>query len=143
MSRRQRDGHDVFEHEYEGVTSTLRAARNDVVAWLAARDVDQDLQDRAQLVLSELATNAVQASPGTPYVLRLSMAEAGSVVMAVTSASNAGTPPPRESWGPATTLAARGRGLLIVGRLSAEVDVEQPADGTVVVTATLRSGANV
>ena len=48
-------------------------------------------------------------------------------------------PPPREAWGPAHAVAPRARGLLIVGELTDEVGVEQPAAGTIVVTATLRS----
>ncbi len=131
----------VLDREYEGTTSTLRAARSDVVGWLKERRIDQDLQDRAALVLSELASNAVQASPGNAYSLRVSLSDDGSVVMAVTSSTGGDRPPPRDDWGPATILAARGRGLLIVGKLSEQVDVDQPAGGMVVVTATLRSAA--
>jgi hypothetical protein len=59
--------------------------------------------------------------------------------MAVTSSTGRDTPPPRELWGPATAIAPKGRGLLIVGKLTDEVGIEHPAAGTVVVTATLRS----
>ncbi len=143
MTGGRRDGGVVLQREYQGVTSTLRAARNDLVDCLEVHGIDQDLRDRAQLVLSELATNAVEASPGSPFLVRLSIGDGRSLVLEVTSCTDAGTPPPREGWGPATSLAARGRGLLIVGSLSAEVDVDQPAAGTVVVKATLRSAAEV
>ncbi len=143
MTGGRRDRRVVLQREYQGVTGTLRAARNDLVDCLEVHGIDQDLRDRAQLVLSELATNAVEASPGSPFVVRLSIGDGRSLVLEVTSRTDAGTPPPREIWGPATSLAARGRGLLIVGSLSAEVDVDQPAAGTVVVKATLRLAAEV
>jgi anti-sigma regulatory factor (Ser/Thr protein kinase) len=139
MTGARRDGHVVFQREYEGVTSVLRAARSDLMDCLGASGFDEDLRDRAQLVLSELATNAVEASPGSPFVVRLKIDEGTSLVVEVTSRTNAGAPPARESWGPATALAARGRGLLIVEKLSSEVVVDQPTTGTVVVTAKLRS----
>ncbi len=143
MIGRRHDGHVVLQREYQGVTSALRAARSELVDCLEARGIDQDLQDRAQLVLSELATNAVEASPGNPFVVRLAIDEGKSLVMQVTSRSDTGRPPPREGWGPATALAPRGRGLLIVGSLSSQVDIDQPTAGTVVVTATLRPAAEL
>lgn len=129
----------MLDREYEGTTGTLRDARGDVVGCLRQHLADQDLQDRAELVVSELASNAVQASPGQPYGLRLRLDDDGSIVLSITSSSERDTLPPRETWGPATLLAARGRGLLIVGNLSDQVDVEQPAAGTIMVTATLRA----
>lgn len=127
----------VFDRSYGGTTGTLRTARNEVGAWLAAHGLNGDLRDRVALVLSELASNAVQASPGVPYGVRVSAVD-GSVVVAVTSKTNSGRPPPKERWGPATLLATRGRGLLIVDELSDDVVVDLPVDDTVVVTATLR-----
>ena len=108
MTGARRDGHVVLQREYQGVTSALRAARSDLMDCLG-RGFDQDLRDRAQLVLSELATNAVEASPGSPFVVRLKIDEGTSLVVEVTSRTSAGAPPARESWGPATALAARGR----------------------------------
>jgi anti-sigma regulatory factor (Ser/Thr protein kinase) len=107
------------------------------VACLNDRNLDEDLLERAELVLSELASNAVQASPGNPYQLRLSLDADDSLVMALTSRTRNGGPPPRESWGPSAVLAARGRGLMIVDELSDDVNIERPAEDTVVVTATL------
>ena len=128
----------VLEREYEGTTCTLRAARTDVTMLLHQRGVDPDLRDRAELVISELAANAVQASPGNPFGLRLSLDNDGAVVLTVTSYTSNGSPPPRERWGPITLRAASGRGLMIVGELSNRVVIDQPDPQTVVVTATLR-----
>jgi anti-sigma regulatory factor (Ser/Thr protein kinase) len=139
MSRWELRPHVVLDREYDGTTSTLRAARSDMVACLSDQDIDEDLRERAELVLSELASNAVQASPGNPYKLRLSLDADGTLVMALTSrAHNGGGPPPQGSWGPSAVLAPSGRGLMIVDELSDRVNVERPAEDTVVVTATLR-----
>jgi anti-sigma regulatory factor (Ser/Thr protein kinase) len=130
----------VLDREYDGTTSTLRVARNDVVECLRGHVPDEDIQERAQLVVSELATNAIQASPGVAYGLRISLGPDGSLIMAVTSATESDAPPPRNQWGPAHPVAVRGRGLLIVDKLTDEVDVEQTS-GTIVVTARLRTSS--
>lgn len=130
----------VLDREYDGSTSTLRVARNDVVECLRDHVADEDVQERAQLVISELATNAIQASPGVAYGLRVSVADDGAVVMCVTSATERTAPPPRHQWGPVHPVAVRGRGLLIVDKLTDQVEVEQ-ASGTIVVTATLRAAS--
>ena len=133
----------VLDREYAGTTSTLRTARNDVIEWLKDNRFDQDLQDRVTLVLSELTSNAVQAAPGNPYSVRASLDDDGAVVVAVTSRNDHDSPPPREKWGPATVLAPRGRGLLIVGQLSDHVAVDEPGNNTVVVTSTLRGATQI
>lgn len=136
MSRERASGSVVFEREYDGTTGTLRVARRDVVRCLRAHTTDPDLENRVALVVSELATNAIQASPGNAYDLSVSLLVDGSVVMTVTSSSEFTVPPPRDTWGPATAIAPSGRGLLIVDRLTDGVDVEQTAGGKIVVTAT-------
>jgi anti-sigma regulatory factor (Ser/Thr protein kinase) len=140
MSGERAPNRVVLDREYEGATSTLHSARSDVTDCLRHHVADTDVQERAQLVVSELATNAIQASPGTSYRLRVLLAAGGSVVMEVTSSTGRDTPPPRDLWGPATAIAPKGRGLMIVGKLTDEVGIEQPVAGTIVVTATLRSG---
>ena len=139
MSGERAPSRVVLDREYEGTTNTLHAARSDVVDCLKSYMADTDVHERAQLVVSELATNAIQASPGNPYRLRVSLAGDRSVVMELTSTTGHDAPPPRDLWGPATAIAPKGRGLMIVGKLTDEVGIEQPVAGTVVVTATLRS----
>jgi anti-sigma regulatory factor (Ser/Thr protein kinase) len=138
MNRWPRRAEVVLDREYGGTTSTLRVARTDVTGCLNERGVGQDLRERAELVLSELAANAVQASPGSPFGLRMVLDKDGAVVVAVTSHTNNGSPPPREHWGPRTLLSPSGRGLMIVDELSDQVVVDTPDPRTVVVTATLR-----
>jgi anti-sigma regulatory factor (Ser/Thr protein kinase) len=119
----------------------LRVARRDVDGWLTERGFDENLRDRAALVLSELATNAVQASPGTAYDVNVRQVDDHSAVVTVTSRASFEKPPPREHWGPPTTFAPRGRGLMIVDELADDVEVDVRNRDTVVVTATLRSSA--
>jgi len=128
----------VLDREYQGTTDTLRAARSEVGGRLAERDLNLDLRERAELVVSELASNAVQASPGAPYRLCVAIEPDESVVIELTSEASQGGPPPRAEWGPANVLAATGRGLLIVDELSDEVNVQRPTAGRIEVTATLR-----
>jgi anti-sigma regulatory factor (Ser/Thr protein kinase) len=141
MSHERASDSVVLDREYDGTTSTLRAARNDVVGCLRSRTTDPDLEDRVALVVSELATNAIQASPGHAYALHVSLLVDGSVVMMVTSSSDRTVPPPRDTWGPATAAAPSGRGLLIVDRMTDAVDIEQTVGGKIVVTATFRASS--
>ncbi|MEO7371906.1 MAG: ATP-binding protein [Ilumatobacteraceae bacterium] len=132
----QRPENVVLDRQYDGTTATLRSARSDMVGCLSDSGIGDDLRDRAELVLSELASNAVQAAPGSPYTLRLSL-DHGDVVLRVTSHTVNGGPPSRENWGPSSLLAPTGRGLMIVDELADEVEVDRQAGGTIVVTAVL------
>jgi len=138
MNSRALGSQVVLDREYQGTTDTLRAARSEVGDRLAERDLNLDLRERAELVVSELASNAVQASPGTPYRLCVAIESDESVVIELTSEAAQGGPPPRAEWGPTNVLAATGRGLLIVDELSDDVNVQRPTAGRIVVTATLR-----
>lgn len=139
MSGERAPNRVVLDREYEGATRTLHSARTDVMDCLRPHVADTDVHERAELVVSELASNAIQASSGRSYRVRVALAADGSVVMEVTSSTGRDAPPPRDLWGPATAIAPKGRGLMIVGKLTDEVGVEQPVAGTIVVTATLRS----
>lgn len=133
----------VLDRDYDGHSRTLRDARCDVVGSLRSHQIGQDLQERAELVVSELASNAIQAAPGTSYAIRVSLSIDGTVVIAVTSSAEDGAPPPREEWGPAHPKAPSGRGLLIVGELTDHVKIERHGAGRVVVTATFGATAPV
>jgi len=129
----------VLDREFQGTTDTLGVARSEVVGRLADRRFGDDIRERAELVVSELASNALQASPGAPYRLCVAIDLDESVVIAVTSDASEGGLPPRAQWGPSNVLAATGRGLMIVDELSDSVQVQRPRGGKIVVTATLRS----
>ena len=139
MNSRATDSRVVLDREYQGTTETLRRARTDVCGWLASREFGADLCERAGLVLSELASNAVQAAPGEPYRVRVAIDSDDAVAITLTSDSPDGRQlPPRALWGPSSVLAETGRGLLIVDQLSESVHVQRPMSGQIVVTATLR-----
>jgi anti-sigma regulatory factor (Ser/Thr protein kinase) len=138
MSSRALGSQVVLDREYQGTTDTLRVARTEVGDRLADRCLDLDIRERAELVVSELASNAVQAAPGLPYRLLVAIESDESVVIALTSKASQGGPPPRAEWGPSNVLAPTGRGLLIVDELSDAVNVQRPVGGKIVVTATLR-----
>ena len=138
MNPRAMDSQLVLLREYRGTTATLRQARTEVGGWLAARHLGADLRERAELVVSELASNAVQAAPGTPYTVRVVLDSDESVSIALISRGSNGGPPPRALWGPSSVFAETGRGLLVVDQLSENVRVQRPTAGQIVVTATLR-----
>jgi len=128
-----------IDRAYAGSSTTLQRARGDVISWLDDHGVDSELQGRAALVISELATNAVQASQGSEYNVHGSLYADGEVELTVVSRSGFEQPPPREHWGPPTVCSESGRGLMIVDDLSTDVQVDCAATGRVVVTARLRS----
>lgn len=121
---------------YEGATGQLRHVRADVVAWLDRGGAGVEAQERAALVVSELAANAVQAAPGRRFDVGARW-DGGHVVVTVRNATDGDRPPHRDAWGPVDALAPRGRGLAIVDALAEGVQIDD--DGTdVVVTARLR-----
>lgn len=115
----------ALHREYAGEAATLREARHDVVDFLTECGADKQTVERASLITSELASNAIQAAPGTLYQLALRVVDPNAVSLSIRNRSSHGTfPPPRASWRPVDDLAIRGRGLAIVDSLTDEVDVE-------------------
>src|SRR3954447_19782804 len=134
----------AFRHRYAGDLATLRSARRQVVDWLEEHGVDADIKERAALIVSELTSNAVQASPGVPYSVEVTD-ENGFASITVRNHPGGQSPPPREKWRAAAQLSLkdlspRGRGLLIVESLSDGLTIEHRTD-EVVVTARLRIDA--
>ena len=121
---------------FAGSTATVGPARKLADAWLAGRGASADLCERVALVVSELASNAVQAAPGRPYELRVGPGrEPGTVTVSVVNEAIRSDVPSRDERGPDHPLAPRGRGLFIVEALARSVAVARPADGQVAVTA--------
>jgi anti-sigma regulatory factor (Ser/Thr protein kinase) len=118
---------------YQGDTSTLNQVRSDLRSYLEAHDIKALIPD-AELVLSELASNAIEASPLQPFDVALRIAP-GTLVIVVANLSTAEIPD-ESAWKPDRMLAPSGRGLSIVNALSASVSVASES-GRVVVTATL------
>jgi anti-sigma regulatory factor (Ser/Thr protein kinase) len=132
----------VLHRDYEGDPKTLRAARRDVVDWLAERGADEATLERAALIVSELSSNAIQNSPDLRYNLRVTQIDDDHVAISVRNRPVGGLPPAREQWHPSEQLSLRelslrGRGLAIVDSLSEEVTIDH-LDDELLVTARVR-----
>lgn len=127
----------VAELSYSGEPATLGRARRDVLAVLSKWGADDAVRDRAALIVSELATNALQASPGREYHVHLVRVDDTFASISVRNAANGSKPPQPDTWRPVDRTALRGRGLSIVNSLSESVTVEDQ-HGDVVVTARIR-----
>ncbi len=127
----------TLHRDYEGQAATLRAARGDVLAWLSGLGADEATKERAALIVSELATNALQASPGHTYTVRVARDDDQFASITVRNRTTGGRPSPRDRWHFADRSSLRGRGLAIVTSLADEVTVDDH-EGDVVVTARIR-----
>jgi anti-sigma regulatory factor (Ser/Thr protein kinase) len=132
----------AFRHEYAGDLATLRSARRDIINWLREQGVNGDVGERAALIVSELTSNAIQASPGHPYTVEATRIDDTFASISVRNHPGGQKPPPREKWRPVAKvslqdLSPRGRGLLIVESLSDGLTIEHHTD-EVTVTARLR-----
>lgn len=127
----------ILDRDYDGEAATLRSARQDVLAWLSARGAGDDARQRAALIVSELATNALEASPGRTYRIQVALVDDDMATISVRNPAANGLPPDRDHWKLAEPSALRGRGLAIVDSLSEEVTIDSDS-GDVIVTARLR-----
>ena len=112
-------GSNGGEQSFESTFGSVRDAR----ASLARFGLDEDLAHRAQLVVSELATNAVMHS-GAPFLLRVTQ-DQRCLRIEVEDAS--GTLPLEMEAG-----AMSGRGLRIVEALASHWGAERRGEGKVV-----------
>jgi anti-sigma regulatory factor (Ser/Thr protein kinase) len=113
-----------------------------VVNWLAELGADEDTQERAALIVSELSSNAIQNSPGLSYHLQIERVDDDHAEISVRNRPADTLPPAREQWRPGNDLSLkelslRGRGLAIVDSLSEEVTIDHLGD-ELIVTARLR-----
>ena len=136
------DGLDVTESVGPGADSiicTVRVAsdaasvarvRHQIVTDLNARDLPEELIDEAEIVASELLTNAVRhARPLSDGTIRVRWKIRGDVVeVEVTDGGGATVPHPA----PRTVWLSSGRGLRIVRSVAHEWGVTQDRTGNVV-----------
>lgn len=142
MNQPSREPSDRVRRDYDGDLRTLQRARRDVVDWLADHGANEATQEGAALIVSELASNAIQASPGSTYSVELSKVDNDHATISVRNKPIDRLPPPRETWRTAgqlslRELSLRGRGLAIVDSLSEDVTLEQ-LGGELIVTALLQ-----
>lgn len=118
----------AMNQEYAGDTATLRAARRDVVGFLLECGASSTTVERASLIASELASNAIQAAPGVPYQVRVRIVEPNAASLSVRNHGHGAVPPAHDNWRPVDELAIRGRGLSIVDAMSDRVTVAVDGD---------------
>lgn len=131
-------GAPTMDDHHAGETASLRPARLAVQAFLGDNGVADDVIERAKLIVSELTTNAVEASPGRDYRLRVAV-DTDRVIIQVRNRTPGELPPPRTEWGPDSLLAPRGRGLHLIAALADEVGVDEQPE-SVEVTAVIATG---
>jgi serine/threonine-protein kinase RsbW len=110
--------------------ASVAQVRRTLVEDLETRDVPADVVDEAEIVVSELVSNAIRhARPLTDGTLRVHWkVKAGVVEVEVTDGGSDSTPRPA----PRTVWAASGRGLRIVRSLAHEWGVSEDRHGTTV-----------
>ncbi|MEO1063125.1 MAG: ATP-binding protein [Actinomycetota bacterium] len=120
----------LLERSMAPTLADVRGVRQDVRAALVGAGAGTDLAADAELVASELLTNAVEQRPdGDVHVVVLRRAT--HVVLVVTNPTGEDHLPPVESWPSLTDAAgARGRGLPIVAALTERLEIDQDADVT-------------
>ncbi|NHI18872.1 ATP-binding protein [Phycicoccus endophyticus] len=110
--------------------AAVASVRKAVVADLTGRDLPEDLVGEAEIVASELLTNAVRhARPLSDGTIRVRWKIRGEVVeVEVTDGGGATTPKPA----PRTVWLSSGRGLRIVRSMAHEWGVTEDRTGNVV-----------
>lgn len=132
----------ALDQSFAGSSDSLNEARVLVATALEQLGVDLDTIERARLIVSELTTNAVEASPGQPFHVR-ALVEPRAIALTVRNHASEDALPPRDEWGPDDVLAARGRGLAIVKALADEVELVEDETGWLEVTARLDHGGGL
>ena len=132
MSTTDQPSRLAFERHYPARTDALGAVRDDLASWLGDLDLSVSSAD-VTLVLSELCSNAIEASPGETFTVRAEPC-GGRLTVAVRNPTTASLPP-RAAWRGTDVLAPRGRGLAIVDLLSDSV-VTDTSGGFLTVTVT-------
>jgi anti-sigma regulatory factor (Ser/Thr protein kinase) len=105
-----------------GVAHAVATARHFAVDAGAELGAGAGLLPHIALVVSELATNAIQASPGRPFDVVIS-ASGVSLTVEVRNRAARADFPDRSRWQPRDPLAVRGRGLGIVDELTDHVEI--------------------
>lgn len=138
---RSRDGpsavktHRRLDARFPAVIDSVPTARHNVARWLSGAKVDTEVRDELALVITELVTNAVEASPGPGAEIEVSGRfqedHAQLTVVLVVRDYGNGFAPEGDPELP-HPASVRGRGLPIVNALMDELDVIREEDCTVV-----------
>ena len=118
-----------FAQTLDGSTGTAQIGpgRAAFEQWLRTVGVSGDTAAELAIVFSELAANAVTASPGGSVVHIRAVCNNGEIVLEAENGSPHSTPRSSHAWDLADPLRPGGRGLLIVTAYMDNVEVA-PAD---------------
>lgn len=138
----QRSGQptEPFSVRFDAHVRSVPESRRDFVEWMRAADLDTDTIDDLEVVFSELAANAVAASPEpTDDVHARAQIDADMLVLEV---SNRTEDPKRMPQTPDLNdpLRSNGRGLLIARAFVDSVDVEVTGSDRLLVRCCRRLG---
>lgn len=120
------DGGAVFDRRLPGELGRLRVLRGELDAWLGAHDVDGDFRSEAVLAVNEVVVNAMEHG-GTGVYVGARLRRDALAVEVRDGGRWRGTPRSRPGG-----LGVRGRGLMMVERLSRSCSIETGPRGTTV-----------
>jgi anti-sigma regulatory factor (Ser/Thr protein kinase) len=134
-SHPQRSGQptESFTTSFDAHVDAVPGSRHDFVEWMRDAELDPEMVDDLEVVYSELAANAVAASPGPADEVRVEAEiEPGMLVLEV---SNRTDDPRRLPRTPDLDdpLRSNGRGLLIARAFVDSIEVEVTAAGRLLV----------
>lgn len=135
-SRPRNSERSSFQAEYVSSTRSVGIARKKLDEWLDQSGVSVSARADAALVVSELATNAVEASSDTPFGVAAALHPGSDRLDIVVTNHGAPPLPNLADWDTKSAIRPRGRGLMIVKSVAAEVRVER-RDLTNIVRATV------
>jgi serine/threonine-protein kinase RsbW len=119
-------------------SAAIGAAREHAVGWLAGAGAPSSVAHDAELVVSELVTNAVQASqPGAAIRIEVASSSSGWRISVSDGGGDFRLLPEDRRTEP---LSAGGRGLRVVSRVASPPSVHQDADGWTTVSTVLPFG---
>jgi anti-sigma regulatory factor (Ser/Thr protein kinase) len=116
---------DPLELRFPAAIDAVPRARHRFSHWLTAARVDRPIRDELALVITELVTNAVEASPGPNAVVEVvaTLEDGPEVVLSVSDAGAGFQMVTMPNLPPHATI--RGRGLPIVNALMDHIGIER------------------
>lgn len=131
--QRNEDSADVFATWFPARADALCFARHDFEVWLRDTCVDDEAQSELGVVFSELAANAVDASPKpSAEVVARAWHDGDDVVLEIVNASERSSQRPSD-WDLEDPLRTGGRGLVIVQAFVDHLEVATEAGGRLLV----------
>ena len=132
----QRSGQPTgaFAVRFDAHVHAVPESRRRFVGWMRDADLDDEVIDDLEVVFSELAANAVAASPEPTDEVRVrSQLDSGNLVLQVSNRTDLGGQVPSTTPDLDDPLRPNGRGLLIARAFVDTVEIEvEPPDRVVV-----------